>query len=52
MSRLADQIPAGAPDAPAAPRVLTPERWVGIILLGSFAFLVVTRAKFRQFIPS
>lgn len=52
MSRLADAVPAGnGPPAERTP-VLTPERWVGLILLGSFGFLVFTRAKFRQFIPS
>lgn len=52
MSRLA-QDQSGAPvSAPARPVVMTAERWVGVLLLGSFAFLVFTRAKFAEFVPS
>lgn len=51
MSKLADTTStAAAPSAP--PRFLTPERWVGLIVVASFVFLVGTRARFREFIPS
>lgn len=54
MSKLADQVPTGqtAPDTTQRPRVMTPERWVAVILLGAFGFLVVTRHAFREFIPT
>jgi len=41
--------PAAA--APVAKPLISTERWVAIIVLGSFAFLVGTRHAFREFIP-
>lgn len=51
MSRLADQVPAGTPPAPAATGPMTPERALAILVMVALGFLVFARHYFRQFIP-
>ena len=53
MSRLATVVSTGDADN-ATPRasVMTPERWLGVYVVGALIFLVAARAAFRDFIPT
>lgn len=55
MSKLVTSQPAPAGDGSSpvsgSTGVLTAERWLAVLVLGSFAFLAITRRQFREFIP-